>query len=167
VPGDGSGYGLLRYLNAETAPVLAAVPRPQIGFNYLGRFPQGTEAAWGVAPESAGLTGGAAPDMPVPHVLEVTALLREDEDGVQRLTASFAWPQGRIDADAVERIADAWIEALRVFARHADDPSAGGHTPSDLAVDLSQDEIDDFEAEMDGLGAEFGFSTEDGWDTPR
>ena len=36
VPGDGQGYGLLRYLNPETGPVLAALAVPQIGFNYLG-----------------------------------------------------------------------------------------------------------------------------------
>ncbi|WP_240724266.1 amino acid adenylation domain-containing protein, partial [Frankia sp. B2] len=38
VPGDGLGYGLLRYLNPDTRPVLAALPTPQIGFNYMGRF---------------------------------------------------------------------------------------------------------------------------------
>ena len=38
VPGDGLGFGLLRYLNPQTGPVLAAAAEPQIGFNYLGRF---------------------------------------------------------------------------------------------------------------------------------
>ena len=38
VPGDGLGYGLLRYLNPDTGPALAARPGAQIGFNYLGRF---------------------------------------------------------------------------------------------------------------------------------
>ncbi len=37
VPDKGIGYGLLRYLNDETAPALASLPTPQIGFNYLGR----------------------------------------------------------------------------------------------------------------------------------
>ncbi|WP_240966252.1 hypothetical protein, partial [Streptomyces zingiberis] len=41
VPGDGLGYGLLRHLNPTTGPVLAALPRPQLAFNYLGRFPAG------------------------------------------------------------------------------------------------------------------------------
>ena len=41
VPGKGLGYGLLRYLNAETAATLAAQPAPQLGFNYLGRFAGG------------------------------------------------------------------------------------------------------------------------------
>src|SRR5204862_3575469 len=38
VPGKGLGYGLLRYLNGATAPVLAGGPVPQLGFNYLGRI---------------------------------------------------------------------------------------------------------------------------------
>src|SRR5260370_16753927 len=38
VPGDGLGYGLLRHLNPDTGPALAALPGAQIGFNYLGPF---------------------------------------------------------------------------------------------------------------------------------
>ena len=38
VPDNGLGYGLLRYLNAETAAQLAGFAAPQLGFNYLGRF---------------------------------------------------------------------------------------------------------------------------------
>ena len=37
VPGKGLGYGLLRYLNDETAGELAGGFGPQLGFNYLGR----------------------------------------------------------------------------------------------------------------------------------
>ena len=37
VPDKGIGYGLLRYLNPETAAALAGCRAPQIGFNYLGR----------------------------------------------------------------------------------------------------------------------------------
>ena len=38
VKDHGLGYGLLRYLNAQTAPQLAAFAAPQIAFNYLGRL---------------------------------------------------------------------------------------------------------------------------------
>ena len=38
VPDRGLGYGLLRYLNPQTAARLSGLARPQIGFNYLGRF---------------------------------------------------------------------------------------------------------------------------------
>lgn len=36
-PDHGLGHGLLRHLNPETAAVLAQLPSPQVGFNYLGR----------------------------------------------------------------------------------------------------------------------------------
>src|SRR6185369_4071969 len=45
VPGKGLGYGLLRYLNDETAAELAGVAAPQLGFNYLGRFAAGAKGA--------------------------------------------------------------------------------------------------------------------------
>src|SRR5262249_5821333 len=37
VPGNGLGYGLLRYLNARAGLQLSGFAAPQIGFNYLGR----------------------------------------------------------------------------------------------------------------------------------
>jgi hypothetical protein len=37
LPQGGLGYGLLRYLNPETAQALSGLATPQIGFNYLGR----------------------------------------------------------------------------------------------------------------------------------
>ena len=45
VPGKGLGYGLLRYLNDETAAELAGSAAPQLGFNYLGRFAAGGDGA--------------------------------------------------------------------------------------------------------------------------
>jgi non-ribosomal peptide synthase protein (TIGR01720 family) len=45
VPGKGLGYGLLRYLNDETAAELAGAAAPQLGFNYLGRFAAGADGA--------------------------------------------------------------------------------------------------------------------------
>ena len=40
VPDHGIGYGLLRYLNEGTGPILATAP-PQIAFNYLDRVATG------------------------------------------------------------------------------------------------------------------------------
>jgi mycobactin peptide synthetase MbtF len=59
VPADGLGYGLLRYLNPATAPTLAALPVPQIGFNYMGRF----DAGGGQAP-AEGAPGGQPKGQP-------------------------------------------------------------------------------------------------------
>ena len=57
LPEAGLGYGLLRYLNQETALDLAALASPQIGFNYLGRFGQPDATEWGIAPEAETVLG--------------------------------------------------------------------------------------------------------------
>lgn len=52
VPDRGIGYGLLRWLNPDTARELETRPSPQIGFNYLGHFSaadgaqDGPDAGW-------------------------------------------------------------------------------------------------------------------------
>ena len=58
LPDNGLGYGVLRYLNAQTGLELAGLAAPQIGFNYLGRFAAAAAADWGAAPEAVGLGGG-------------------------------------------------------------------------------------------------------------
>ncbi|MBY8848475.1 amino acid adenylation domain-containing protein, partial [Saccharothrix sp. MB29] len=47
VPDKGIGFGMLRHLNSDTGPVLAAPPSPLVGFNYLGRFGAGGPEATG------------------------------------------------------------------------------------------------------------------------
>ncbi|MFF3641301.1 amino acid adenylation domain-containing protein [Streptomyces sp. NPDC002564] len=146
VPGDGLGYGLLRRLNPDTAPVLAAAPAAQIGFNYLGRFatgtPNGPAAPW----QQTGAGGTDGPDTPAPHVLEGLAVVRDTPRGPE-LTVTLSWP-GRLltEADA-ERLGRTWLRLLAGLAAHTADPTAGGHTPSDFhLLDLEQDEVDQFQA---------------------
>ncbi|HEX6745675.1 MAG TPA: amino acid adenylation domain-containing protein [Longimicrobium sp.] len=45
IPGRGIGYGLLRYLNADTAAALQGDPSPEIKFNYLSRLGEGGMAS--------------------------------------------------------------------------------------------------------------------------
>ncbi|WP_240662621.1 non-ribosomal peptide synthetase [Streptomyces sp. WAC 06738] len=149
VPGDGLGHGLLRHLNPETAEVLAALPAPQVGFNYLGRFTAGPRAgrveAWQPAGETA-VGGSAAPGMAITHALEANPVVRDTSAGPE-LTLALAWAGGILtDADA-DRLGRVWLDMLAGLAAHTDDPAAGGHTPSDFPLlDLGQDEIDQFEA---------------------
>ncbi|MEO3845934.1 amino acid adenylation domain-containing protein [Streptomyces sp. B22F1] len=156
VPGDGLGHGLLRYLNPETADAMAALPRPQIAFNYLGRFPAPSPAGdpepWQAAGETA-VGGSAAPGLPVAHALEANAVVRDTPDGPE-LTLTLSRPAGLLGAEETERLGVAWLELLAGLAAHTEDPAAGGHTPSDFALlDLGQDEVDEFEADLaeDGL----------------
>ena len=80
LPDHGLGYGLLRYLNPETASQLSGLAVPQIGFNYLGRFAAPAAADWGPAAEAA-MLGGGDPAMPLAHALEVNALTLDAADG--------------------------------------------------------------------------------------
>ncbi|EWC62186.1 Siderophore biosynthesis non-ribosomal peptide synthetase module [Actinokineospora spheciospongiae] len=142
LPRDGIGFGLLRHLNPSTRAELAHV-KPLVSFNYLGRFSGGCDALWSVADESTAVPLGADADMPVPHALDITAATWDLPTGPE-LTVTWSWPDGVLDEAAVTALADGWFAGLIAITR----AEAGGHTPSDLdLVDLSQDEIDEFEAE--------------------
>ena len=146
VPGDGLGHGLLRHLNETTGPVLAALPSPRIGFNYMGRFTGGEHRdvrAW----QPVGTVGGAMdPGMGLPHALEVDAFVQDTRNGPE-LTLTLTWPADTFDAAGIDRLGRIWQEMAAGLARLGDEPSAGGHTMSDFdLLDLDQDEIENFEA---------------------
>ncbi|MGY5124147.1 amino acid adenylation domain-containing protein [Streptomyces nigrescens] len=149
LPGNGVSYGMLRYLNPRTAPKLAQLPTPQLGFNYLGRFTAagGTDGGlWTMAsglPSPAPRDAGAA----APHALEVNAIT-EDLPGGPRLNATWSWPAGLLPEPDVQELAELWFEALDALVVHTAGAETGGHTPSDLSLGLSQDEIDALEAEL-------------------
>ncbi|MGW1978275.1 amino acid adenylation domain-containing protein [Streptomyces sp. NPDC001889] len=146
VPDAGIGYGLLRRLNPDTARALAALPAPLVGFNYLGRF----TAPAGDAPAAGGPVGsGADPAMPLGHAIEVNAATWDTPEG-PRLTARWTWAPTLLTEDRAHALATAWFTALEALASTEDLAGAGGRTPSDLPLTgLSQDDIDDLEAEFD------------------
>ncbi|MDN3356468.1 non-ribosomal peptide synthetase [Actinomadura sp. DC4] len=150
VPADGLGYGMLRYLNAATAPALAALATPQIGFNYLGRFGGGphTGTRTGARPaewRQLGLGGDGDEDMPATHVIEAGGVVRDGPDGPE-LSVSLSWPRHLLDETSVRDLADRWLAVLTGLAGHAAEPDAGGHTPSDFPLlALDQDHIEEFE----------------------
>ncbi|GAB3505193.1 non-ribosomal peptide synthetase [Amycolatopsis cihanbeyliensis] len=150
VPDNGIGYGLLRYLNPETAPTLAQLPTPQVGFNYLGRFETSTGTAaedWALAPEGGAL-GGVDPDMPVAHALEITANVQDHADG-PRLDVTWQWPDALLDEPAVRALGESWFRALASLVQHAEQVGDSRHTPSDMdLIEVSQDELDDLEDEL-------------------
>jgi nonribosomal peptide synthetase CepB len=146
IPGAGLGYGLLRYLNLATGPGLAALPAPQIGFNYMGRFMAGRPAwereDWRRAGD--GLGGRDAGMLPR-HVLEAGGVTR-DLPGGPRLILTLSCPRELISEEAVRELGDDWLAALHGIATHATQPGADGHTPSDFPLlTLTQDEVEEFE----------------------
>ncbi|MER6146361.1 amino acid adenylation domain-containing protein [Streptomyces sparsogenes] len=155
VPHSGIGYGLLRHLHPQASESLRQRDGAQVLFNYLGRVAVNGESApqaatqWTVVPGSkAG--AGADPDMPMSHSLIIDAVVQDTDDGPQ-LLVTWSWPTGVLAEERVQELADSFREFLDVFADRAAQPDAGGLTPSDVGLlDLSQDEIDEFElAEME------------------
>ncbi|MEU9609888.1 amino acid adenylation domain-containing protein, partial [Streptomyces sp. NPDC048057] len=163
-------YGLLRHLNPHTTPQLTPLPTPDIGFNYLGRFTvpsgQGTGGAWEIAPEASWLSGSGTDDAaPLPHVLEITAVTEDgaysapDAYPIQvgddvpqgelehpngpRLVVSWSWASKLLPEEDVRTLGGYWFEALKALVIHAEQPGAGGLTPSDVPlVGLSAGQLD-------------------------
>ncbi|MFD0499312.1 amino acid adenylation domain-containing protein [Streptomyces rhizosphaericus] len=149
VPGNGIGYGLLRYLNPRTAAQLAGLPQPQVRFNYLGRLTPGELGGWRLAPENEAVGRAGNADLPAAHVIGIDIVAVEDETGAARLTATWTLPHEMRDDLTV--LFEAWRERLAALTVHAEDQAAtGGRTPfGPSAGELAQDEIDELETELD------------------
>lgn len=138
VPDHGLGFGLLRHLDAESATVLEKLPQPQIGFNYLGRIPD----------NHGDLVATPEPGQPMPHLLEITALVAAGP----RLITILTWHRDILPVRDIESLNNRWYDAIRTLLS----PEGSGLVPSDLPlVSLSQADIDELEAELsDGFGQE-------------
>ncbi|MQY25999.1 non-ribosomal peptide synthase/polyketide synthase [Nocardia aurantia] len=156
VPDKGIGFGLLRYLNPETAAVLQGFSTGQIGFNHLGRFtasdllPEGLRGTgWTPARHDLGSVAGQDPAMPAPAVLDATTMVVDTDDGPM-LRAVFANPRNVLSTSETQELAQLWRQAVLGLARHA--VGGGGLTPSDLPlVRLGQNEIEALERRYPGL----------------
>ncbi|MGW4355670.1 amino acid adenylation domain-containing protein [Nocardia sp. NPDC004582] len=146
VPRGGLGYGLLRYLNPETAAELAACPEPRLGFNYLGQIPDiEIEGDWLPIAVGDRLGGHADPAMPLAAVLSVDAVTLESAAG-PRIRAVWQYATGAIAAEEVETLSREWLSALGEIAALLERPEAGGLTPADVPlVEVAQSEIDTWE----------------------
>ncbi|MFI1946634.1 condensation domain-containing protein [Streptomyces virginiae] len=151
VPDKGIGFGLLRHLNSRTGPDLAARGIPEIGFNYLGRFPMGGDAPWDAAPGHDFALDDADEGLPMAHAVEVNAAAHEGPDGLT-LSATWTWAANAIPGSRVHDLAQEWFTMLRAVVTHAARPDAGGLTPSDVSlVQVSQADLDTFESQLGAL----------------
>ncbi|MFF2115569.1 amino acid adenylation domain-containing protein, partial [Rhodococcus koreensis] len=157
LPDRGIGYGLLRYLNADTAPELQKYPGGQISFNYLGRISAADVPAelrdlgWMPASEGSDLSATMDPDLPAMAEVDINAMVTDGPDG-PRLGAVFGFPTGVLSRDDVRELADLWCDAVSALARHVQGPGAGGLTPSDVPlVSVSQRDIETWEHRYPGV----------------
>ncbi|MFE5705856.1 amino acid adenylation domain-containing protein [Rhodococcus koreensis] len=151
VPDMGIGYGLLRYLNPDTAGSLPDPEPGQISFNYLGQVPDpavgDTEAGWTPADGFGDLRYVPDPDMPASAAVEINAIVIGG-----RLRVGFGFPDTLLARAEVERLAARWREALSALVSHARSGIAGGLTPSDVPlVDVTQDDLETWEEHFGAL----------------
>ncbi|ASW55341.1 non-ribosomal peptide synthetase [Plantactinospora sp. KBS50] len=142
IPSGGLSYGLLRHLNPDTAPSLADLPGPDVGFNYLGRT---------AAPDTGEFLGVLDADaVPLAHAVELDAVAEVRADG-PHLVTTWSYDAGLLTEARVRDLAGHWSAALRRLAAAAA-AGAGGATASDFPlVDLSQDQIESLESDLDGF----------------
>ncbi|HLY89546.1 MAG TPA: amino acid adenylation domain-containing protein, partial [Acetobacteraceae bacterium] len=148
LPDHGIGFGLLRHLNPDTAQVLSAPRASQIAFNYLGRFAAGSAQHWSTAPEASALQGGDAPARPLAHAIELNALTCDTAAGPE-LSAHWSWAANLFTHTDIQSLAKTWFDLLAALVTHAQQPHAGGFTPSDLPLlTLQQAEIDQLQERL-------------------
>jgi len=142
VPGRGVGHGLLRYLRGGAiAERLAAQPRAELIFNYLGQLDQATpeDGLFGPAPEPPGAVQSRRERRA--HLVEVTAGITGG-----RLGATFLY-SARIHRHAtLEALAGRFVHHLRELIAHcraAVERQVARYTPADFPLArLGQADLD-------------------------
>ncbi|MDA2890725.1 amino acid adenylation domain-containing protein [Mycolicibacterium sp. BiH015] len=142
---DGLDYGALRYLNSD-ADLDGA--DPAIGFNYLGRqgvtTSEAADGVWQIRQDGWSVTSAAASiPMPLAHTLELNAGTVDTESG-PRLRAGWTWAPSALNDAQVSRLSRLWFDALAGICAHVHG-GGGGLTPSDIAVGLTQQQIDELQ----------------------
>ncbi|WP_128430374.1 non-ribosomal peptide synthetase [Streptomyces cyaneus] len=129
VPGRGLGHGALRFLSATGGEAPAWPVEPQVSFNYLGQWDNGSSQDGLVRARLGALGRDQAPEQPRPHRIDIVAAVNEG-----RLQIDWIHSTANHHTATVERLADEFVTALREVVRHCLLESSGGATPSDFPL---------------------------------
>jgi non-ribosomal peptide synthase protein (TIGR01720 family) len=125
VPGNGHPWMLARWLRADRlSEQLAALPRAQVSFNYLGQLNPPTGQRFRLVDQPLG--PARHPDNQRPYLLDVTAAVHAGQLRIDITHASAHHPE------TINRLGQAIHRALRNIITHCQDPTTGGYTPSDF-----------------------------------
>lgn len=124
VPGDGSTYGMLRWMGGEAEELLRRTPDAAIEFNYLGRFDAATGGPFGASRLRSSLDSTPGVATPCSYALIVDSYIH-DERGSSVLGVTMTWPEEVLEG--VEKLATLWQDTLSAACRvlAADAPSEG------------------------------------------
>ncbi|KJK52025.1 peptide synthetase [Lentzea aerocolonigenes] len=135
VPSNGVSYGALKYLGRTEFDA----SRPQVLFNYLGRFSGGTTGDWQLAENAGQLGEKRDPAMRLPRALEFNASAEPGADGDLELVTVMSWPDGVFTDEDTAKIGEYFVAALEGLA----ELGTGGHSPSDFPLlPLTQADVD-------------------------
>ena len=137
IPGQGLGYGVLRYLS-EASEQLRALPQAEVSFNYLGQMDRvlAEDTIFGAAAESSGPYRGASGRRM--YLLEINALIAGG-----RLQVSWGYSTEIYRQETIATLAGAYVQSLRTIIEHCRSEEAGGYTPSDFPLaQLDQDKLE-------------------------
>jgi non-ribosomal peptide synthase protein (TIGR01720 family) len=146
VPHHGMGFGLLRYLCQDEVVrrQMAAIPQPQVSYNYLGQFHQelAEREQFGMAPEAVGQE--RSPEDARPYLLDITASITDGQ-----LHIMWSYSDQAYRAETIWRLAGDYYEALQVLIEHCRSVDAYNYSVSDFPdVDLSEQELHALMAEI-------------------
>jgi non-ribosomal peptide synthase protein (TIGR01720 family) len=140
IPNRGLGYGLLRYMceDAQLVEGLAALPRAEVRFNYLGQLDRA------LPPNSlltlSGEATGAERDGRElrPYLIDVSGAV---SGGSLRLSVSYSENVHR-SAD-IEALSRDLVESLRAIISHCRALESSDYSPSDFPLaNISQQQLD-------------------------
>ncbi|WP_233595935.1 non-ribosomal peptide synthetase [Corallococcus sp. CA031C] len=132
LPGNGLGYGLLRFLGDDaTVDALRAAPPAQVSFNYLGQFDGVASAAgdtaFSIAREGSGPVRSAR--APRRHVLDVSGLVLDGQ-----LHLSWGYSENLYTQATIESLARDFVAALRTLISTRASEDAARRTPTDFPL---------------------------------
>lgn len=144
VPNRGIGYGVWRYLKADSVDSIQSLPQAEVRFNYLGQFDQvlSESSLFGLAKESSGSSHSLRQNRH--YLLDISGFVVGGE-----LTMSWTYSRQIYQKTTVENLAQGFVEALRALIFHCQSNEAGGYTPSDFPkAQLNQKNLDSFLAKL-------------------
>jgi amino acid adenylation domain-containing protein/non-ribosomal peptide synthase protein (TIGR01720 family) len=130
VPRNGIGYGILRYLADDTVRQgLAARPKPELLFNYLGQAgpPEGADALLRPLEDDTGRAYG--PQNERAHLIDINAQVI---DG--RLVVNWQYAPAYFRESTIQRVAGDYLMELARLVDHCLKADRSRHTPSDFPL---------------------------------
>jgi len=138
IPGKGIGYGLLRYVGLpDISSKLAAAPKAQLLFNYLGRLDEAfINAPWHIASEEPGAYRDPANSMA--YELEINACVSRG-----KLRTEWRYSTERYQHETIAGLARRFTEILQGLVDHCLAADVAGLMQSDFPLAaLDQETLD-------------------------